>query len=83
MIIREIDAHTKTCPIMSYRDCGWTTCRGSSCMAWRPYANGIGFCGLCNPARDAGTPYEKSIKQEITTSQTADAQFWDSAGLNQ
>lgn len=65
MIVHESEANTKICPIMSYRRSSSIPvreCAGTRCMAWRPYKNGLGFCGLSNPARDSGTPDEAEIK---------------------
>lgn len=66
MIVKETETSKKTCPIMGNNE--WR-CVGASCMAWRPYAGGLGFCGLCNPARDSGTPDENAIKHAVAENQ--------------
>lgn len=65
MIVKNQDTRAYICPIMSFRHrlaAAAEPCRGETCMAWRPYKNGLGFCGLSNPARDLGTPDEAKIK---------------------
>ena len=80
MIIQDSFSHNYQCPIMSrpveingiMHPYFGSTCIGSKCMAWRPYENGLGFCGLCNPARDHGTPDEQAVKHSASRGAVVD-----------
>lgn len=50
MIVKESEANTKICPVISFRvqNSIARSCRGKTCMAWREVTKDHGFCGMTN-----------------------------------